>query len=98
MGGISDLWTRGFSNFSFCTFILFSIFVLTDYLNYFQNFDDSLPYFKRCEKLNPNDAITLIALREIYARKDDLDTSNIFKERLEKVQSGGKNDTSYFQE
>lgn len=63
----------------------------------FQKFDDALPYFQRCEKLDPNDVNTLIALREIYARKDDLATSDIFKERLEKVQSGGKNDSSYFQ-
>lgn len=63
----------------------------------FQKFDDALPYFQRCEKLDPNDVNTLIALREIYARKDDLDTSDIFKERLEKVQNGGKNDSSYFQ-
>lgn len=63
----------------------------------FQKFDDALPYFQRCEKLDPNDVNTLIALREIYARKDDLDTSNIFKDRLEKVQAGGKNDSSYFQ-
>lgn len=63
----------------------------------FQKFDDALPFFQRCEKLNPNDVNTLIALREIYARKDDLDTSNIFKERLEKVQNGGKNESSYFQ-
>jgi tetratricopeptide (TPR) repeat protein len=63
----------------------------------FQMFDTALPYFKRCEKMNPNDVNTLIALKEIYARKDDLATSNIFKERLEIVQGGGKNEKSYFQ-
>ena len=62
----------------------------------FAQFDEALPYFQKAEKLNPNDANTLIALKEIYARKDDLATSNIFKDRLEKVQAGGKNDTSYF--
>ena len=62
----------------------------------FAEFDQALPYFQRCEKINPNDVNTLIALREIYARKDNLEVSNIFKERLETVQSGGTNETSYF--
>lgn len=63
----------------------------------FKKFDDALPFFQNCEKLDPNDSNTLIALREIYARKDDLDTSEIFKQRLEKVQNGEKNESSYFQ-
>ena len=63
----------------------------------FDQFNLALPYFQRCEKLNPNDLNTLIALKEIYAKEDDLETSDIFKERLEKVQNGGKNETSYFQ-
>lgn len=62
----------------------------------FKQFDEALPHFQKAEKLNPNDANTLIALKEIYARKDDLATSNIFKDRLEKVQAGGKNESSYF--
>lgn len=64
----------------------------------FTQFDEALPFFKKAEKLNPNDANTLIALKEIFARKDDLATSNEFKSRLEKVQAGGKNDASYFNE
>ena len=64
----------------------------------FSQFDEALPFFKKAEKLNPNDANTLIALKEIFARKDDLATSNEFKTRLEKVQAGGKNDDSYFNE
>ena len=59
-------------------------------------FDQSLPYFKKAEQLDPNDTNTLIALKEIYARKNDFDTSNIFKDRLENVQNGGSNDSSYF--
>lgn len=38
----------------------------------------------------------LIALKEIYAKKDQLDLSKEFKTRLELVQGGGKNDKSYF--
>ncbi len=64
----------------------------------FEAFEQALPYFKRCERLNPNDVNTLIALKEIYARKDDLNTSNEFKKRLEVVQAGKKNETSYFKE
>ncbi|MBX2876914.1 MAG: hypothetical protein KTR30_32650 [Saprospiraceae bacterium] len=64
----------------------------------FTQFDEALPFFKKAEKLNPNDTNTLIALKEIFARKDDLATSNEFKTRLEKVQGGEKNDASYFNE
>lgn len=64
----------------------------------FQEFDKALPFFQRAEKIRPNDVNTLIALKEIYARKDQLDMSNEFKTRLEKVQGGGKNDKSYFQD
>jgi tetratricopeptide (TPR) repeat protein len=62
----------------------------------FAEFDRALPYFQRCEKLDPNDVNTLIALKEIYARKDNLEVSNEFKKRLETVQSGGTNENSYF--
>ena len=40
----------------------------------FAEFDSALPYFKQAEKLNPNDVNTLIALKEIFARKEDLPT------------------------
>ncbi len=59
-------------------------------------FELALPHLKRSESLNPNDVNTLIALKEIYARKDDLAMSNIFKDRLETVQNGGSNSSSYF--
>ena len=59
-------------------------------------FDQALPYFKDAEKRDPNDVNTLIALKEIFAKKDDFETSNIFKTRLENVQAGNKNDDSYF--
>lgn len=62
----------------------------------FGQFDQALPYFQRAEKINPNDVNTLIALKEIFAKKDDLTTSTEFKKRLEIVQGGGKNDKSYF--
>lgn len=61
-------------------------------------FNKALPYFKKAEKLNPNDQSTLTALREIYARMNDFEKSKIFKERLEKVQAGEEFDKSYFAE
>lgn len=59
-------------------------------------FDEALPYFKKAEALNPNDRNTLIALKEIFARKDDLPTSTEFKTRLDLIEGGGSNDSSYF--
>jgi hypothetical protein len=58
--------------------------------------DQALPYFQKAESINPNDISTLIALKEIYARKDDLAKLKIFKDRLDVVQNGGFNNTSYF--
>jgi tetratricopeptide (TPR) repeat protein len=58
-------------------------------------FDQALPYFIRVEKLKPNDINTLIALKEIYARKSDFETSNEFKDRLEAAQAGEELE-SYF--
>lgn len=58
-------------------------------------FDQALPFFQKAETINPNDINTLIALNEIYARKED-ELSLEFKKRLEVVKGGGKNATSYF--
>ncbi len=62
-------------------------------------FDKALPYFQRAEVINPNDLNTLIALKEIYAKKgstEDLKISMELKKRMEKIQGGGTNDSSYF--
>ncbi|MEO7175979.1 MAG: hypothetical protein ABIV51_08880 [Saprospiraceae bacterium] len=61
-------------------------------------FDQALPYFKRAESLNANDKNTLIALKEIFARQNDLEKANEFKKRLETIEGGGKNSVSYFKE
>lgn len=61
-------------------------------------FDKALPYFQKAEALNPNDVNTLIALKEIYARKDDFEKSNEFKKRFEVVNGGGKNESAYFKQ
>ena len=62
-----------------------------------EEFDKALPFFQQAEKVNPNDANTLIALKEIYAKKNNFEMSNEFKARLETVQGGGKVESSYFQ-
>jgi tetratricopeptide (TPR) repeat protein len=59
-------------------------------------FDEALPYFKKAEKLNPNDQSTLIALREIFARMNDFEKSKQFKERLDRVKAGETIEESYF--
>ncbi len=45
--------------------------------------DKALPYFQKADGLNANDYSTIFALKEIYARKDDLVKSNEYKTRLE---------------
>jgi hypothetical protein len=59
-------------------------------------FDQALPYFKKAEGIDPNDTNTLIALNEIFARKDDEELTKEFKKRLEVVRGGGKNAASFF--
>lgn len=54
-------------------------------------FGQALPYFQKAESFNPNDANTVIALKEIYAKTNDLEKSNEFKKRLENINNGVKN-------
>lgn len=61
-------------------------------------FDDALPYFQKAEQVNPSDRNTLIALKEIYARRNKMDISEEFENRLAKVEAGGKIESSYFEE
>jgi tetratricopeptide (TPR) repeat protein len=59
-------------------------------------FEKALPYFQKAESFDSNNQNALIALKEIFARKGDLNMSKEFKARLETVQGGGKNEKSYF--
>jgi tetratricopeptide (TPR) repeat protein len=52
-------------------------------------FEKAMPWFQKAEIQDPNDVNTIIALKEMYARRGDFETSNEFKDRLETVQSGG---------
>lgn len=59
-------------------------------------FENALPYFQKSEAMDANNQSALIALKEIYARKNDMGMAKEFKSRLENVQGGGKNDKSFF--
>lgn len=61
-----------------------------------KEFENALPYFQKAEKLNPSDMNTLLALKEIYARKDDFEMSKVFKTRIEQLNAGEKLESSYF--
>ena len=53
-------------------------------------FSEALPFFDKAEALNGNDRNTLIALKEIHARLDNLEKSNSYKERLDALNGGGE--------
>lgn len=58
--------------------------------------ETALPYFQKTEAMQPNDLNTLIALSEIYARKNDQEKSKEFKTRLEKAKAGQDVGAAYF--
>ena len=62
----------------------------------FAFFDKALPHFQKAESIKPSDISVLVALREIYAKKDQIDISNEFKRRLELVEEGGQVEAAYF--
>ncbi|NNE27067.1 MAG: hypothetical protein HKN09_09510 [Saprospiraceae bacterium] len=51
-------------------------------------FEQALPYFEKAEKMDGNDMNTLIALKEIFARLNDLEKSESYKARIEALQGG----------
>ncbi len=61
-------------------------------------FDEALPHFKKAESINPNDMNTLIALSEIFARKEDVENATELKKRLDVLKGGGKNESSFFKQ
>lgn len=48
-------------------------------------FEKALPYFLKADQINNSDKNTLIALKEIYVRKDMYDKSDEYKKRLENL-------------
>lgn len=51
-----------------------------------ENFDLALPFFLKADSVNDQDRNTLIALKEIYVRKDDFTKSDEYKARLEALE------------
>ncbi len=59
-------------------------------------FQTSLPYFQKAEAIDPNEMNTIIALKEIYGRMDNITLASEFQKRLETLRNGNKNPASYF--
>ncbi|MFM2267019.1 MAG: hypothetical protein RL757_460 [Bacteroidota bacterium] len=59
-------------------------------------FVQALPYFKKAESINPNDKNTLIALKEIFAKSNQLELAKEMTNRLMKLENGETN-KSYFE-
>jgi len=51
-------------------------------------FKQALPYFEQAESVNSEDLNTIIALKEIHARLNDLEKSNTYKEKYDALQGG----------
>lgn len=62
-----------------------------------EQFDLAFPYFQKAEKTDPSNLNTLIALKEIFARRDDYDASNEMKERIAQLEAGETIEESYFE-
>ena len=50
-------------------------------------FEKAFPFFQKAESHNPNDMNTLLAIKEIYARKGELEKSTEYKEKIEALQN-----------
>lgn len=50
-------------------------------------FDEALPFFLEAEKMDGTDYNTLLALKEIYARKNNIAKSNEYKDKMLKLRS-----------
>lgn len=48
-------------------------------------FDKAMPYFEQAEKLDPKDKGTIIALKEIYAKKGNIAKATEYKAKLEAI-------------
>ncbi len=53
-------------------------------------FDQAMPFFTKAIGMKSNDLNTLIALREIHARKNEMDKVSEYKARIDALSSGGQ--------
>ena len=51
-------------------------------------FAQALPYFLKADTINSADRNTIIALKEIFARQDNFEKSNMYKDKLESLEGG----------
>ncbi len=51
-------------------------------------FAEALPFFQKAETDNPSDLNTIIALKEIYARLNDIEKSEMYKAKYEELSGG----------
>ncbi len=51
-------------------------------------FAQALPYFLKADSINGQDRNTIIALKEIFARQDNFEKSNVYKDKLESLGGG----------
>ncbi len=51
-------------------------------------FKEALPYFQKAETINDTDLNTVIALKEIYARLNQLDKSAVYKKKYDELSGG----------
>ena len=52
-------------------------------------FDQAMPFFTKAIGMDPNDLNTLIALREIHARKNEMDKVTEYKARIDAISTQG---------
>lgn len=55
-------------------------------------FDQAMPYFGKAISMNPEDVNTLIALREIHARKNEMDKVAEYKVRIDALATSSEDD------
>ena len=51
-------------------------------------YEESFPYLEAAEKINPNDPLVIQALKEYYVRTSQMDKADIYKAKMEAIQSG----------
>lgn len=59
-------------------------------------FDRALPFFQKAEAVDPNDVATLMALKEIYTRKNNTEVVAELSGRLDQINTGKTIEQGYF--
>ena len=51
-------------------------------------FSQALPYFLKADSIDGTDRNTIIALKEIFARQDNFEKSNMYRDKLDSLEGG----------